>query len=76
MRKLRDRVSKCKDQVSRCRDIYENSLHDLNNYNAKYMEDMTDVFERCQMMEAQRLQRFKEVLFTVQKCLNISADPV
>jgi len=76
MRKLRDRVSKSKDQVSRCRDNYENALHDLNNYNAKYMEDMTDVFERCQRMEAQRLQRFKEVLFTVQKCLNISEDPV
>jgi len=76
MKKLRDRVSKSKDQVSKCRDSYENALHDLNNYNAKYMEDMTDVFERCQRMEAQRLQRFKEILFTVQKCLNISEDPV
>lgn len=76
MKKLRDRVSKTKDAVSRCRDSYENALHDLNNYNAKYMEDMTDVFERCQRMEAQRLQRFKEILFAVQKCLNISEDPV
>ena len=76
MKKLRERVSKSKDQVSRCRDSYENALHDLNNYNAKYMEDMTDVFDRCQRMEAQRLQRFKEILFAVQKCLNISEDPV
>ena len=75
MKKLRERVSKSKDQVSRCRDSYENALHDLNNYNAKYMEDMTDVFDRCQRMEAQRLQQFKEILFTVQKCLNISEDP-
>jgi len=76
MKKLRDRVSKSKDQVSRCRDSYETALQDLNQYNAKYMEDMTDVFERCQRMEAQRLQRFKEILFSVQKCLNISEDPV
>ena len=69
-------MSKSKDQVSRCRDSYETALQDLNQYNAKYMEDMTDVFERCQRMEAQRLQRFKEILFSVQKCLNVSEDPV
>ena len=40
------------------------------------MEDMTIVFDRCQMNEAQRLQTFKEVLFTVQKCLNISDNPM
>ena len=33
-------------------------------------------FEQCQRMEAQRLQQFKEILFGVQKCLNISEDPV
>ena len=76
MKKLQDRVSKAKDSVSKCKDAYESALQDLNNYNAKYMEDMTDVFERCQRMEAQRLQSFKESLFMVQKCLNISEDPV
>jgi hypothetical protein len=40
------------------------------------MEEMTNVFEQCQRMEAQRLQQFKEILFGVQKCLNISEDPV
>ena len=40
------------------------------------MEEMTNVFEQCQWMEAQRLQQFKEILFGVQKCLNISEDPV
>lgn len=68
-------MSKAKDQESRCRDQYETALQDLNNYNAKYMEDMTDVFEKCQRMEAQRLQCFKEILFAAQKCLNISEDP-
>ena len=62
-------------QVQKCRDGYENALSDINSYNPKYMEDMTDVFERCQRMEAQRLQFFKETLFSVQKCLNISEDP-
>jgi len=35
---------------------------------------MTDVFEKCQMMEGQRLQCFKEVLFVIQNCLNISEN--
>ncbi len=54
---------------------FSSHTQDINNYNAKYMEDMTEVFERCQRAESQRLQCFKEVLFTVQKCLNISEDP-
>ena len=76
LKKLQDRVSKAKDSVSRSKDAYDSALQDLNNYNAKYMEDMTDVFERCQRMEAQRLKSFKESLFMVQKCLNISNDPM
>ncbi len=62
-------------QVLKSREQYELALSDINSYNPKYMEDMTDVFERCQRMEAQRLQCFKEVLFLIQKCLNISEDP-
>lgn len=61
-------------QVLKTREHYQLCLQDINNYNPKYMEDMTDVFERCQRMEAQRLQFFKDILFTVQKCLNISED--
>ena len=38
-------------------------------------QDMTDVFERCQRKEAQRLQTFKDTLFQIHKCLNISEDP-
>lgn len=75
LRKLQDRVSKTKDQVNKNRENYDSCLLDINNYNAKYMEDMTDVFERCQRMEAQRLQCFKDILFSVQKCLNIAEDP-
>jgi len=76
LKKLQDRVSKCKDEVNKTREKYQIALQDINNYNAKYMEEMTNVFEQCQRMEAQRLQQFKEILFGVQRCLNISEDPV
>ena len=41
-------------------------------FHPQYVENMTEVFERCQMSEAQRLQKFKETLFSLQKVLNVS----
>ena len=72
LKKLQDRVQKSKEHVQRTRDIYQAELQDLNRYNPQYMENMTEVFERCQMNEGQRLQRFKQSLFQLQKVLNIS----
>lgn len=76
VKKMQDRVQKTKEEGQRCREKYEVALQELNGYNPKYMEDMTVVFNKCQEMEAQRLQFFKEVLFSIHKCLNISQDPV
>jgi len=76
IRKLQDKVSKSEEAVKKTKDQYEQSLLDINNYNSRYMEDMTDVFERCQRKEAQRLQTFKDTLFSIHKCLNISEDPM
>jgi len=75
VRKLQDKVSKCQDNVKKCRETYEIAVGDINQYNSRYQEDMTDVFERCQRKEAQRLQTFKDTLFQIHKCLNISEDP-
>jgi len=75
LRKLQEKVAKGKEQVQKTKEQYELNLEDINSYNAKYMEDMTDVFERCQRKEAQRLQCFKDTLFSVHKCLNIAKDP-
>lgn len=58
--------------MQRTRDTYNAELQDLNRYNPQYMENMTEVFERCQMSEGQRLQCFKQTLFQLQKVLNIS----
>lgn len=76
VKKMQDRVQKTKEEVQKAKEKYEAALQEINQYNPKYMEDMTQVFEKCQEMEAQRLQFFKEVLFGIHKCLNISQDPV
>ena len=51
------------------------SLHFHINMCGRYQEDMTDVFERCQRKEAQRLQTIKDTMFSIHKCLNIAEDP-
>ncbi|XP_053973466.1 protein kinase C and casein kinase substrate in neurons protein 2 isoform X2 [Hylaeus volcanicus] len=76
VKKMQDRVQKTKEEVQKAKEKYEATLQEINQYNPKYMEDMTQVFEKCQEMEAQRLQFFKEVLFGIHKCLNISKDPI
>ncbi|KAH0946689.1 hypothetical protein HN011_008671 [Eciton burchellii] len=76
VKKMQDRVQKTKEEVQKAKEKYEAALQEINQYNPKYMEDMTQVFEKCQEMEAQRLQFFKDVLFGIHKCLNISQDPV
>ncbi|XP_044727886.1 protein kinase C and casein kinase substrate in neurons protein 1 isoform X2 [Chrysoperla carnea] len=76
VKKMAERVQKSKEEVQRSKEKYEAALQEINGYNPKYMEDMTDVFDKCQDMEAHRLQFFKEILFGVHKCLNISQDPV
>ncbi|XP_071564093.1 protein kinase C and casein kinase substrate in neurons protein 1 isoform X2 [Temnothorax nylanderi] len=76
VKKMQDRVQKTKEEVQKAKEKYEAALQEINQYNPKYMEDMTQVFDKCQEMETQRLQFFKDVLFGIHKCLNISQDPV
>ncbi|KAL1110216.1 hypothetical protein AAG570_008293 [Ranatra chinensis] len=76
VKKMQDRVMKTKEDVQRGKEKYEVALQELNSYNPKYMEDMTVVFDKCQAMETQRLQFFKDTLFSIHKYLNISQDPI
>ncbi|KAJ2945301.1 hypothetical protein O0L34_g9380 [Tuta absoluta] len=73
---MAERVSKCRDEVNKTREKYQAALAEITGYNPRYIEDMTQVFERCQQMEAQRLVFFKDVLFSFHKCLDISKEPV
>ncbi|GJQ83083.1 putative protein kinase C and casein kinase substrate [Trypoxylus dichotomus] len=75
VKKMADRVHKSKEEVQKNRDKYNQALQEINSYNPKYMEDMTVVFDKCQELEAERLQFIKETLFHIHKHLNISQDP-
>jgi hypothetical protein len=71
-KKLSDKVDKCEREVELTKDKYDAALADLNSYNAKYIEEMKDVFDQCQEFEQKRLRFFKEMLYGVHKCLNVS----
>jgi hypothetical protein len=75
VKKLQERVVKCKEEVARNREKYEASLKELTDYNQKYQDDMTEVFEKCQEFEEKRLNFFKETMFGIHACLDISSDP-
>lgn len=72
---MQDRVNRSKEEVQRCREKYEAALQEITTYNPKYIEDMREVFDKCQEMEAKRLTFFKEAMFSIHKCINISEKP-
>lgn len=69
---MHDRVQKTKDQVQKCREKYEQAISEITKYNSVYIEDMTSVYEKCQNMERVRLTFFKEVLFNIHACLDLT----
>lgn len=72
VKKMHDRVQKTKDHVQKCREKYEQAITEITKYNSVYIEDMTSVFEKCQVMERTRLMFFKEVLFNIHACLDLT----
>lgn len=75
LKKLQDKLRKCQQEVETSRDKYQACLNDLNSYNAKYIEDMTQIYDKCQDFEQKRIEFFKKTLFDVHKCLDLSVDP-
>jgi predicted DNA-binding protein (UPF0251 family) len=69
---MKDRLAKCKEDVQKTRIKYEEALAEITTYNPKYIEDMREVFVKCQEMEAKRLKFFKEAMFSIHKCINIA----
>ena len=69
LKKLTDRVERNRKEVEVTRGKYDSALSDLNAYNAKYMEDMTEVrvhfpalshpsFVQCTLLLFENLLKF------------------
>lgn len=74
-RKIKERVGKARDEVAKSKERYELALKEIGQINPRYVTEMTQVFEKCQEMEQERLEFFKDALFDIHNCLNISKDP-
>lgn len=74
-RKIKERVSRAREEVTRCKEKYELALKEIGQLNPRYVTEMTQVFDKCQEMEEERLKFFKDVLFDIHDCLNISKNP-
>lgn len=75
LRKIRERVNKAREEVAKSKERYEIALNEIGQMNHQYMTEMTQVFHKCQEMEEERLKFFKDVLFDIHNCLNISTNP-
>ncbi|XP_062598142.1 protein kinase C and casein kinase substrate in neurons protein 1-like isoform X6 [Saccostrea cucullata] len=75
LKKIQEKLRKCQQDVEATRDKYEASLNDLNSYNAKYIEDMNEVFQKCQDFEKSRIEFFKKTMFEIHQHLDLSVEP-
>lgn len=75
LRKIKERVGKAREEVAKNKEKYEVALQDIGRLNPRYITEMGQVFGKCQDLEEQRLSFFKDALFKVHDCLNISNDP-
>lgn len=75
LKKIKERVTKAKEDVTKSKEKYELALKEIGQINSSYVAEMTQVFEKCQVMEEQRLKFFKDILFDIHDCLNISKNP-
>ena len=72
MKKLQEKVEKCRKEVDATKERYQQSLVELNGYNAKYVEDMTEVFKKTQNFEQQRLEFCKKILYDIHDRLDLT----
>ena len=74
VKKFQEKVEKCRKEVDLTRDIYKASLNELNSYNSKYIEEMTEVFSKTQDFESKRLSFNKKLFYDIHSCLDLSSN--
>lgn len=70
-KKLEDKVEKYKKEVEITKNKYKQTLDDLNAYNSRYIEDMNNVYKKCDTFEKDRLDFFIQKFIKLHNHLNI-----
>ncbi|KAI0988343.1 hypothetical protein GJ496_000735 [Pomphorhynchus laevis] len=59
--KFRHQVQELSDRCAKLREDYKNALAEINDRKQLYVQNMNDIFQRCEELENERLKLFKEV---------------
>jgi hypothetical protein len=70
--KVAEKVERCRKEKEAAKIKYTEALQELNRANPKYMDDMNEVFARCQTFERDRLGKFRDFLNATEKCLDLT----
>ncbi|CAF0980908.1 unnamed protein product [Adineta ricciae] len=70
--KFSEKVERCRKEKEVAKGKYSEALQEINRANPKYMDDMNEVFSRCQTFEKDRLVKFREFFAATEKCLDLS----
>ena len=70
--KMAEKVERSRKEKEATKSKYNEALQELNRANPKYMDDMKEVFDRCQGFERDRLVKYREFLGATEKCLDLS----
>ncbi|GMT36094.1 hypothetical protein PFISCL1PPCAC_27391, partial [Pristionchus fissidentatus] len=60
--KMKERLHKAKEDVIKTRKVYETQLQEIAQYRGPYIENMSFVFEKCQIGELKRAKFFIEMM--------------
>ena len=70
-KKFEDKVEKYKKEVEITKNKYKQALDDLNSYNSRYIEDMNNVYKKCDAFEKDRFEFFIAKFVKLHGHLNI-----
>ena len=70
-KKLEDKVEKAKKECEVTKSKYRQALDELNAYNSRYIEDMKNVYAKCDQFEHERLDFFVQKFIKLHSHLNI-----
>ena len=70
-KKFEDKVEKHKKECEITKAKYKQALEELNAYNSRYIEDMNNVYKKCDSFEKERMEFFTDQFVKLQSHLNI-----
>nr|CDS30681.1 protein kinase C and casein kinase substrate [Hymenolepis microstoma] len=73
LRRMEDKLKKATTEEEKTRKAYQDAISALNDVTPRYMDDMTQVFNKAQAFERKRIEHFKQQVFAMQEVLDISS---